>query len=247
MAAFHSLPLAPAGRESPGRGSAGHGRVQPVASHRPVGAQLPQQPAGLDAEARARHQGRRWLRAEERHPQPPQEHHVRAWRCSGAVGETRSGQMSVHRASDCSLLAALLGRGWCSPPWSCVTCREVGALGGQGGQGFSSPVTWAAIPARRGPAPLLLLLHTHPSPARQWCRQIWGWGEGLGTAMCCCCPEAAVLSSARGQGLCHCPQHPQMGHPKQQDRPPLGACAVAGRGLTLLLLPSQRAPDLGLG
>lgn len=192
MAAFHGLPLTPAGRESPGRGSAGHGRVQPVASHRPVGAQLPQQPAGLDAEARAWHQGRRRLRAEERSPQPPQEHHVRAWRCSGAVGETRSGQMSVHRASDCGLLAAPLGRGWCSPPWSCVTCREVGALGGQGGQGFTSPVTWAAIPARRGPAPLLLLLHTHPSPARQWCRQIWGWGEGLGTAMCCCCPEAAM-------------------------------------------------------
>ncbi|XP_040553966.1 cytosolic carboxypeptidase-like protein 5 isoform X4 [Gallus gallus] len=62
-----------AGGQSSGRGCPGHGGVQPVATHRAVGAQLPQQPAGLDAEARARHAGQRSLRAEERRPQPPQE------------------------------------------------------------------------------------------------------------------------------------------------------------------------------
>lgn len=85
----HPPPLALAGRQSPGRGGAGHGRVQPLAAHRPVRAQQPQQPAGLDAEACAQHERCRRGPAEERRCQDaPPELYVRACRVerSGAAG-----------------------------------------------------------------------------------------------------------------------------------------------------------------
>lgn len=72
-----------------------------MAPHRPVGAQLPQQPAGLDAEARARHEGRRRLRAEEGRPQPSQEHRVRARQRSrsGAPGRPVRPEGCAHSES----------------------------------------------------------------------------------------------------------------------------------------------------
>lgn len=97
--------LCRAGGPGGGGGGAGHGRLQPLAADRALGARLPGQPACLDAEACAGAARRRRGPAEERRCQdPPQELHVRAgW------GERGSCRITALRGDKCPQVSHLPG------------------------------------------------------------------------------------------------------------------------------------------
>lgn len=122
--------LSRAGGPGGGSGSSGHGRLQPLAADRAVGAHLPGQPARLDAEIRAGAARHRRGPAEERRCQdPPQELHVRAgWGERGscritALRDDKCPQVS-HLPGSPALALALPSSGncscqsLCSEPWA---------------------------------------------------------------------------------------------------------------------------------
>lgn len=125
--------LSRAGGPGGGGGGPGHGRLQPLAADRAVGARLPGQPARLDAETRAGAARHRRGPAEERRCQdPPQELHVRAgWGERGscritALRDDKCPQVS-HLPGSPALALALPSSGNCS----CQSCSEPLAEKGQ--------------------------------------------------------------------------------------------------------------------